>query len=193
MGDNASSNGGLATARSGSAPDARSLLSTPTFESLSLRLHACSPAEIQGVDDLLRFFELSRGLGWVRHCGDARHSASERFHEIREIVSGAIMTWCHGSMSVSDRFEIEARPALGDRCEACERTWVDQRFIERGLRELMENAYSRIGLGAKTFARELATFNADDRAGFELWLGPCEHGCSPITRCALGCAPKGAV
>jgi hypothetical protein len=109
-----------------------------TPESLSLRLHARSPQELAHVSDLLAHFERATGLGWMRCRGD-----HETFHEIREFACGGVSTWCSGSASVSTvaaDFEIEARPAIADRCSVCQRLHVQRRALEAGLDELVRCA-----------------------------------------------------
>lgn len=74
---------------------------------------------------------------WARHSGDTR------FHAV-EIDHGMVSTLgCNGSWPVTDDYETEARPAIADRCTACQAQYVArktrrlaQQRIERGLGEL---------------------------------------------------------
>lgn len=77
---------------------------------------------------------------WVRHEGDV-----EKWHLVTEIVSGAILTACNGSMPVSDKPDLEARPARADRCAACQAKYIAlktrrlaQQRLDRGLAELRD-------------------------------------------------------
>jgi hypothetical protein len=128
MGVSTSSTGGLATARSGSTPDRHAA----TIDTLAMRLLVRAPDELADINQLLDYQDASRGsLGWMRHRDD-RH-----WHEIREIVSGGVSTWCSGSASYSsirESFDIEAKPLAADRCSVCE----GARRVRLGLAEIVE-------------------------------------------------------
>lgn len=123
----------------------------------------------------------------------ARHKSDTLVHGIISRNSGgSVVTACRGRWEITEPYEVFPLEAPGgpqdNHCNACMGAWVDRKFVERGLRELVENTYSRVGIAVRTFARDLATHSADDAAGFDWWLGPCPHGASPITRCSRGCA-----
>ena len=130
-----------------------------------------------------------RGLivAWAMLPGTAKLHALVALND-----GGSAVTACAGRWPTSERYSVwpvDCAPR-DERCEFCERVWVDQKFVERGLRELVENTYSQIGRETRRFQLELGRFSPRDAASFEIWLGPCEHGASPIARCAAGCAPR---
>lgn len=130
-----------------------------------------------------------RGLivAWAMLPGTAKLHALVALND-----GGSAVTACDGRWPTNDRYSVwpvDAAP-LDERCERCEGAWVDQRFVERGLRELVDSTYSVIGSETRRFQAELGRFSPRDAAAFEIWLGPCEHGHSPIARCPSGCAPQ---
>lgn len=97
-----------------------------------------------GVDQLLEESANVRAisapdLGWVRYSLGT-HVDSEWWHSIEAIECGAIFIECSGSMSVQDKPELEARPAIGDRCLRCVALRTKRRLIEAGLAEFVRNA-----------------------------------------------------
>jgi hypothetical protein len=118
-------------ARLGAAPDRR-----VNADDLLVRLRLRSPAELAAIDAHLRSVEAVSGLGWMRRVDESA------WHEIREIVSGGVSTWCAGSadsVSVAESFDLEARPLVSDRCRLCEQLRVQRLQMQRGLDELVEN------------------------------------------------------
>src|SRR5690349_1101130 len=100
---------------------------------------------------------------------------------------GSVLTACNGRWAITEPYEVwpvDGAPHERTCCSFCEGRFVDEKFVDRGLRELVENTYSIIGRETRRFSGELERHSPADRAGFELWLGPCPHGLSPITRCA---------
>lgn len=125
----------------------------------------------------------------------ALHSDGQLHGALSLNDGGSVVTACRGRWSITEAFTIVRldspiiRALKHGYCEACFRVWLETKFIERGLRELVDNTQSIIAEQAKQFAHELERFNPTDRAGLEWFIGPCDHGQSPRSRCALGCAP----
>ena len=104
-------------------------------DDIILRLRLRSLGELAHVDALLRHFERTAGYGWMRRA-DERH-----WHEIREIVSGSVSTHCRGagdSVSVRQQFDLDARPAVAERCSLCERLRTQRIALAAGFAELVE-------------------------------------------------------
>jgi hypothetical protein len=105
---------------------------------------------------------------------------------------GSMVTACGGRWPYGETrttFPVDM-PSGDHRCDACMARFVEQKFVERGLRELIDNTYSFLADAAHDFENQLKRFNPADHTSFLIWVGPCPHGSSPISRCALGCAPQ---
>jgi hypothetical protein len=68
---------------------------------------------------------------WARHEGD------RFFHGVSSVQRGhSALTFCSGRWPTGDHVEISDSPPHNERCEACSRSMVDVRAVERGLNEL---------------------------------------------------------
>lgn len=106
-------------------------------------------------------------------------------------IGQSIETACNGRWETKEPCETVAldRAQQHECCAACWSVYVDQRAESRGIRELADGTFSRIGLATRAYEHALEQFSAADAAGFRAWLGPCAHNQSPVTRCAI-CAPS---
>jgi hypothetical protein len=126
--------------------------------SIALFLGTMSEGELEQVDDcVLRI--LADREAWVRREGRALWCA------VADVASGAVATLCDERFAVTDEHDTEARPPRADRCETCQRAFVEREIarlaggctcraddvacplhvsdpVTAGLRELARNAPS---------------------------------------------------
>ena len=108
--------------------------------SIAMLLGGFSLAELERIDLEVRAIVEERHT-WARHEGATKWCLVERYEP------GHLKTACRGGWSTSDVWESESRPAIADRCAACQRAFrrrslgkaIEQAaLIEDGLRELRD-------------------------------------------------------
>jgi hypothetical protein len=126
--------------------------------SIALFLGTMSDSELEQVDDCVMRI-LAEREAWVRREGRSVWCA------VADVASGAVATLCDERFAVTDEHDTESRPPRAERCETCQRAFVEREIarlaggctcraadvscplhvsdpVTAGLRELARNAPS---------------------------------------------------
>lgn len=128
-------------------------------------------------------------IAWAQRLDDCVLHACTSLND-----GGSVKLACDGRWPITDHyavFPVDGRPA-DKPCAYCDAAWHEEQKNLIGLHDIVRAApSSNISRAVQGFILKLEQFNKADVRGFMRWIGPCEHGRSPITRCTEGCAPRG--